>query len=66
MKNPFLEPAYKPTEEPTEPTMLIDGAFDCLMCGETCDEGEYFPNSKKLKWDCSNGHTSTIEFNLGA
>jgi hypothetical protein len=36
------------------------------MCGETCNEGEYFPNSKKLKWDCSNGHTSTIEFNIGA
>jgi len=41
--------------------IVIDGAFGCQTCYEQCDEAEYFPIEKILRWKCSEGHMSYIE-----
>lgn len=43
------------------PGTIIDGAFQCQVCYETCDEAEYFQMKRLLKWSCDHGHISYIE-----
>lgn len=40
--------------------IVIDGCFDCQICGETVDEAHYYP-PKGLAWTCSNKHLSRAD-----
>lgn len=46
---------------PPEPTMVIDGCFNCQVCDNPVDEADYFQREKILRWKCDEGHVSFIE-----
>lgn len=40
---------------------MIEGSFECHVCGVCVDEAEKISSKKILTWTCENGHRSQIE-----
>ena len=40
---------------------IVEGSFECHVCGECVDEAEHIPAKKELRWVCDSGHASKIE-----
>ena len=57
----FSEFVNNSQKEEAPKGLEISGAFGCQTCHEQCDDAEYFPIEKILKWKCSEGHISYVE-----
>ena len=41
---------------------VVGGTFVCQECNEECENASHYVKEEKLKWTCSKGHVSSVNF----